>query len=50
MTAHVRISDYGRSTHTVCIPCGHDAEHGLDHRAATLAAAEHNQQHHTPAA
>ncbi len=50
MTAHVQITGYGKSTRTICAPCGHDAEHGLDHRAASLAAAEHNQQHHAPTA
>jgi hypothetical protein len=50
LTAHVHISGYGKTTRTVCVPCGHDAEYGNDHRSAALVAAEHNRLHHTVAA
>jgi len=46
MTAHVSITGYGANTNTICIACATQVEHGHDHRAAAVEAAEHNRLHH----
>lgn len=50
MTAHVTITEYGTNTNSICIACGTESQHGHDHRGASVAAAEHNRDHHAPLA